>query len=118
MEIVVKNPWKIIVIPFVALALLSTVETAYAQETSSTSVPITKKMMRKEDRALAAKVRRQLGRKHVTTSDITILARAGAVYLLGTVPDSSQIPIAGDVAGQVAGVKSVKNNLTDRVEGH
>jgi hyperosmotically inducible protein len=113
-----KNPWKIIVIPFVALALLATVETAYAQDTSSTSVPITKKMMRKEDRALAAKVRRQLDKQHVATADITILARAGAVYLVGTVADAAQIPVAGDAAGQVDGVKSVKNNLTVRVVGH
>jgi len=113
-----KNPWKLIVVPFVALALLATVETAYAQDTSSSSVPITKKMMRKEDRVLAASVRHQLDKAHVATADITILARAGAVYLVGTVADASQIPVAGDTAGQVAGVKSVKNNLTVHIEGH
>jgi len=114
----VKNPWKIIVVPFVALTLLATVETAYAQDASSSSVPISKKMMRKEDRVLAASVRKQLDRQHVSTGDITVLARAGAVYLVGTVSDASQIPVAGDIAGQVARVKSVKNNLTVRVEGH
>jgi hyperosmotically inducible protein len=118
MEIAMKSPWKILVVPFVALALLTSVETVYAQDTSANSVPITKKMMRKEDRALAANVRRHLDRSHVPTADITILARAGAVYLVGTVADASQIPVAGDTAGQVEGVKSVKNNLTVRVVGH
>jgi hyperosmotically inducible protein len=119
MEIAMKSPWKIIVVPFVALALLATVETtAYAQDTSANSVPITKKMMRKEDRALAANVRRHLNKAHVSTADITILARAGAVYLVGTVTDQAMITTAGDTAGQVDGVKSVKNNLTIRVAGH
>jgi hyperosmotically inducible protein len=118
MEIAMKSPWKIIVVPFVALALLATVETAYAQDTAASSVPITKKMMRKEDRALAASVRKHLDKQHVATADITILARAGAVYLVGTVTDPSQIPVAGDAAAQVDGVKSVKNNLTVRVAGH
>lgn len=118
MESLVKNLWKIIVVPFVAVALLVTVDTASAQDATSSSVPVTKKTMRKEDRVLAASVRKQLDRQHVATEDLTVLARAGEVYLVGTVTDLSQIPVAGDAAAQVAGVKSVKNNLTVRVEGH
>jgi hyperosmotically inducible periplasmic protein len=64
------------------------------------------------DRTLAKKVR--IAMTHEKTIDMTrinVLARSGAVTLIGSVPDESQIALAEKSAVAVAGVKSVKNNL-------
>ncbi|MBB5417071.1 BON domain-containing protein [Paraburkholderia atlantica] len=56
--------------------------------------------------------------KGISTTNIKIRARSGAIVLEGTVPEQSQIPQAAEVARGVTGVTSVKNALTLRPPGN
>ena len=70
------------------------------------------------DRALQRSVRKTLSKtKGVSVDNITVHARSGAVTLEGSVPDQSQIDPATQAAQGVAGVTSVKNDLTIRPIG-
>jgi hyperosmotically inducible periplasmic protein len=95
---------------------------AFAQTTDDATAmqaaPTGKKAMRAEDRALARAVRRSMSKtKGLQSSKITVLAKGGAVTLAGTVPDSSQIPLAESAAQGTAGVKSVSNRLSIKEPG-
>lgn len=73
---------------------------------------------RSANRALGRKVRAALARdRNISVSNITVRAKDGAVILQGSVPDSSQIQRATDVAKGVDGVTSVRNALTIRPVG-
>jgi hyperosmotically inducible periplasmic protein len=98
----------------------SFLEAAQAQDaTTTTSAPMSsKKAIRKQNLQLERAVRKELDRKKVNTSNIRVIARGGSVGLEGTVTDESQIAMAGAAAQNVAGAKSVSNNLTVRLEGH
>jgi hypothetical protein len=52
------------------------------------------------------------------TQHILVRARGGTVILQGTVPEQSQVELAGQVAKGVGGVTSVKNALTIRPVGN
>jgi osmotically-inducible protein OsmY len=77
------------------------------------------KQDRKANRALEKKVRYAFTHtKGLDASMVTIKARTnGAVWLAGTVTDNDQVQKAGDVAGKVTGVTSVKNNVTVKQVG-
>jgi hyperosmotically inducible periplasmic protein len=77
-----------------------------------------KKEIRKHNLQLERAVRKELDKQKINTSNIRVVARGGAVGLEGTVTDESQIAEAGAAAQNVAGVKSLKNNLSVRLEGH
>jgi hyperosmotically inducible protein len=85
---------------------------------TQSAAPTSKKAMRAEDRQLARAVRKSMSKTKGLQSDkITVLAKGGAVTLAGTVPDSSQIPLAETAAQGTAGVKSVSNRLSIKEPG-
>jgi len=76
------------------------------------------KSMRIANRQLAKKVRTALSKtKGLDITSVAIRARGGSIALSGSVPDATQIEKAGTVAQGVAGVTSVKNDLTVREVG-
>ena len=78
-----------------------------------------RKAMRKSDRILAKSVRAAITAPgHVDMSNVAVLARSGKVTLVGSVPESGQVDLAGQRAQSVAGVIDVVNNLTVRIVGH
>jgi len=91
----------------------------FAQSTSdamgapavSGAAPHTGKAVRKADRLLERRVRTALVKAKIDSRALTVLAKGGAVTLLGGAPDTTQIQRAGDVAKQVPGVTSVDNRL-------
>jgi hyperosmotically inducible periplasmic protein len=99
---------------------------AYAQtdastdtgNTTSAAAP-TKKQIRQQNHALEKMVRQTLTKtKHLDSSDIVIVARNGNVTLDGSVPDPSQIDVAGKSAASVPGVKHLDNRVTLREAGN
>lgn len=73
----------------------------------------TAREVRKANRALSRKVYAALAKhKEIDAGNISIVARAGAVTLNGTVTEESQIDTVVAVAKGVPGVKSVTNKLT------
>ncbi|WP_144148657.1 BON domain-containing protein [Paraburkholderia sp. BCC1884] len=103
------------------LALLS--NAAIAQSTSDTAAsqaaPATSKAdARQHNRQLSKAVRHALhSTKGLTSSNIAVLVKGGTVSLVGTVPDSKQIDVAGDVAKRVPQVSDVDNRLIVEEEG-
>ena len=92
---------------------------AWAQgNDTGTAAPATSQSSKQANHALEKKVRAALDHtKDIKPENIVIRARGGAVTLEGTVPDSSQVDKAAQVAQGVAGVTSVKNALTIKEEG-
>lgn len=111
---------KTLVAGLICVCALSFVEAVQAQgATTTTDTPVrSKKAIRKQNLQLERAVRKELDRQKINTSNIRVIARGGSVGLEGTVTDESQIPMAGAAAQNVAGAKSVSNNLTVRLEGH
>ena len=78
-----------------------------------------RKAERAANRALEKKVRVALTRtKGLDVSDVTVVARKGAVTLVGTVPDSQQVQLAQSTVQGLDGIASLTNNLTTRYSGH
>jgi hyperosmotically inducible protein len=91
---------------------------ATAPATSAGSATATKKAARKADHALEKAVRKALEKdKAVDVTRVTVRARNGAIVLLGSVPESSQIDAATQGAQGVVGVTSVNNALTIKAVG-
>ncbi|MBB2931225.1 BON domain-containing protein [Paraburkholderia silvatlantica] len=105
-------------------AIVTVLSTAYSQPVQPTSgsssvVPdrsATKKEQRKANRKLGVDVRRALEQARIDVSSVVVQTNAGAVMLIGTVPDASQIARAEAVARGVVGVTVVNNRLTIRPE--
>lgn len=101
---------------------LTAITYADAQTTdtsSSTAAPQSKQAIRKQNHQLEMSVRHALTKaKNLDTSDITVLARSGAITLDGSAADDDQIQLAESTAASVSGVASVKNNLHVKEEGH
>nr|WP_231756002.1 MULTISPECIES: BON domain-containing protein [unclassified Burkholderia] len=55
-----------------------------------------------------------LATNDLSSGDIHVTTRRGAVQLAGTVPDERQRTLAVDVTKQVDGVKNVRDRLTVR----
>lgn len=88
-----------------------------AASAAGTSDMASPKTMKKEDRALAKKVRTALTKdKTINPSRIIVKAKGGTVWLEGTVPEEAQSDKATSVAQQVPGVTSVKNALSIKAE--
>jgi hyperosmotically inducible protein len=91
---------------------------AWAQGNDTSTAPATSQSSKQANHALEKKVRAALDHaKDIKVENIVVRARGGAVTLEGTVPDSSQIDKATQVAQGVAGVTSVKNALTIKEPG-
>ena len=100
-----------------ALILAASVS-AWAQGNDTGTAPATSQSSKQANHALEKKVRAALVHaKDIKTENILVRARGGAVTLEGTVPDSSQVDKATQVAQGVAGVTSVKNALTIKEPG-
>ncbi len=88
---------------------------SYAQTNpaSGAMAPHSTKMMKKANRQLGRKVRSALSKAQgISTANIAVRARGGAVTLTGSVPDQGQVDKAGEIAKSVDGVTSVTNKLT------
>lgn len=101
---------------------------AYAQASNAaapSSAPTTTaearghyKSMKAANRALQRQVRSALVKdRNISTANITVRARDGAVTLQGTVPLQAQSDRATEVAKGVPGVVSVRNALSIRPVG-
>jgi osmotically-inducible protein OsmY len=95
---------------------------AFAQTNAApASVPAmtsSKATVRAQNRQTAYAVRKALVRtKGLSVSDISVVAKGDAVSLLGTVPDNSQVALAGITAAAVPHVRSVSNHLSVRYPG-
>jgi hypothetical protein len=64
----------------------------------------------RSDATISAEVKRELSEEQLSSS-VTVTALDGAVTLTGTVPDTGAKDRAEDIAEDVNGVKSVKNDL-------
>jgi hyperosmotically inducible protein len=102
-------------------AIVATVPVVGAQETTdatSATTP-TRSSTRAANAQLAKRVQTTLYKqKGLESTDVHAVARSGKITLVGMVPDQAQIDLAGKVAESVAGVTSVKNNLTVDEPGH
>ena len=90
---------------------------AVAQEATGSS-NMTRVAARKANHQLEMKVRKALDGAKLDTGNVRVIARGTKVSLEGTVPDASQIPVAGTTAAGVPGVVSVSNALSVQEEGH
>ncbi|MFC0397869.1 BON domain-containing protein [Paraburkholderia rhizosphaerae] len=116
-----NKPLKMLVGTSIALMLSVGYGAAQAQDDTAASAPMAKETHKQKwhaDHKLEAQVRHALTTHKVESSDIRIVARHGVVTLDGTVEDASLIPVATSAAQGVAGVKSVKNNLTMHEAGN
>ena len=102
---------------------------AYAQASNNANAPASAptttqearthyRSMKAANRALQRQVRNALVRdRNISTANITVRARDGAVTLQGSVPLQNQSDRATDVAKGVPGVTSVRNALSIRPVG-
>ncbi|WP_250517245.1 BON domain-containing protein [Caballeronia sp. INDeC2] len=105
----------------VAVSMNAGIVSAYAQSSdaaAAASAAPSAKSTKAANRQLARDVRKSLTKvKGLSTSNISVRARGGAVTLAGTVPDAAQIDQATEAAKATAGVTSVRNALTIREIG-
>jgi len=85
--------------------------TAAPATSDSVTPPITRKEYRRANHALEKRVRTALIKAKVDPVGVTVLAKGGAVTLVGSVPETAQVDRAGNVTKNVAGVASVDNRL-------
>ena len=83
---------------------------------ASSDTPHTSKAVRQANRRLENRVRTALTKGKIDARALTVLAKGGAVTLLGGTTDTTQIQRAGDIAKQVPGVTSVDNRLVQHSE--
>lgn len=102
-------------------ALSSSVAFAQTSSEAATSPPATaanKSGTRAQNHELSKAVRHALySSKRLRSTNIAVLAKAGEVTLVGTVPDAWQIQVAGEVARQIPNVRSVDNRLIVEEDG-
>ncbi|WP_207004003.1 BON domain-containing protein [Trinickia mobilis] len=101
---------------------IAVASSAYAQSdamaSSGTMAAPSAKAVKQANRKLGLAVRKALAKAQgFDVSNVFVRARGGAVTLTGTVPDSSQIGQAEEVAKGVPGVTSVTNKITLGVQG-
>ncbi|WP_345815232.1 BON domain-containing protein [Paraburkholderia sp. PREW-6R] len=90
---------------------------AASSGTPSASAGMSKKDIRKADRALSRKVSRALQKGGVQMNGLNVIAKRGAITLAGQATDQAEIDKATAIAKGVEGVSSVKNGLTVRYGG-
>lgn len=91
--------------------------TAASSGTPSASAGMSKKEIRKANRALSTKVSQALQKGSVQMSGINVIAKSGEITLAGHATDQTQIEKAAAIAKDVDGVSSVKNVLTVQYGG-
>ena len=102
---------------------LTAITYADGQTASSSSnvpaAPQSRSAIRQQNQQLERNVRHALSKtKNLDATDITVLARSGAITLNGSALDDNQIQLAATTAASVNGVTSVKNDLHIRETGH
>lgn len=121
-----KNPLRSTAVFAVLVSYLSEPFGVLAQPAYSSSSPLVGAVTssangnsKAENRALARLVKRTLRKSSaLTTTNITVRAKAGIVTLLGTVPTAAEVSQAVNLAETVPGVTSVNNRLTvDPIQG-
>jgi hyperosmotically inducible periplasmic protein len=112
--------YRSLVAGLICVGVWGAVSDVQAQDATATAKPPINgtKTTHKQNLQLEHVVRKALDKQKIDTSDIRVTARSESVGLEGTVPDASQISLAGTVAQSVVGTRTVKNNLTLREEGH
>jgi hyperosmotically inducible periplasmic protein len=83
----------------------------------SASAGMSKKEIRKANRALSRKVSQALQKGGVQMNGMNVIAKSGAITLAGHAADQTQIDKATAIAKGVDGVSSVKNVLTVQYGG-
>ncbi|AXL53691.1 lipoprotein [Paraburkholderia caffeinilytica] len=83
-----------------------------AQASSSLVLAPTAKEIRKANHQLENKIRSALDKAKISPVNLAVIAKNGAVTLLGEVASATEVTRAGDVARSVAGVSSVNNKLS------
>jgi hyperosmotically inducible protein len=101
----------------VAGSLFASTVCAYAQDAAS-APRSARAVARSANYKLERDVRKALDRSKVDSSNIRVVAKAGKVSLDGTVPDASQIELAGTSAAGVQGVSTLDNSLIVATPGH
>jgi hyperosmotically inducible periplasmic protein len=120
-----KHLKRLALLSSVAVALAATNAHAEVASAVTSTAPSTSQASKAErkaasraNRILEKAVLKALAKdKSLDVHDITVRARNGAVTLLGTVPDQSQVDPATQVAQGVAGVTSVTNALKIKAIG-
>jgi hyperosmotically inducible periplasmic protein len=106
------------VVVCIAVASSAYAQSSDAMAASGTMAAPSAKDVKKANRKLGLQVRKALAHAQgFDVSNVFVRARGGAVTLTGTVPDSSQIGQAEEVAKGVPGVTSVNNKITLGVQG-
>jgi hyperosmotically inducible periplasmic protein len=90
---------------------------AFAQDTTAPP-SISKATIRKTNLMLEHNVRGALYKGKIDGANVRIVAKAGKISLAGTVPDESQVGLAGTIAASVEGVSGVYNLLSVGAPGH
>lgn len=90
---------------------------AASSATPSASAGMSKKEMRKANRALSRKVAQALQKGGIQMNGVQVIAKSGAITLAGHAADQTQIDKAASIAKDVDGVSSVKNVLTVQYGG-
>ncbi|WP_158906685.1 BON domain-containing protein [Burkholderia sp. L27(2015)] len=104
--------------PVVTFAQTGSDTTAAPTTSGNVTQPITRKEYRKANHALEKRVRTALIKAKVDPVSVTVLAKGGAVTLVGSVPQTDQVDRAGNATKSVAGVTSVDNRLIQSDEHH
>jgi hyperosmotically inducible periplasmic protein len=106
------------VVVCIAVASSAYAQSSDAMAASGTMAAPSAKATKQANRKLGLQVRKALAHAQgFDVSNVFVRARGGAVTLTGTVPDSSQISQAEEVAKGVPGVTSVNNKITLGVQG-
>jgi hyperosmotically inducible protein len=93
-------------------------DTTAPATSGSVTPPVTRKEYRKANHVLERRVRTALIKAKIDPVNLTVLAKGGAVTLVGSVPETAQVDRAGSVAKNVAGVASVDNRLIQSDQHH
>jgi len=104
--------------PVVTFAQTGGDATAAPGTSGSVTQPITRKEYRKANHVLERRVRTALIKAKIDPVNVTVLAKGGAVTLVGSVRETAQVDRAGDVTKNVAGVASVDNRLIQSDQHH
>ena len=104
--------------PVVTFAQTGGDATAAPGTSGSVTQPITRKEYRKANHVLERRVRTALIKAKIDPVNVTVLAKGGAVTLVGSVTETAQVDRAGDAAKNVAGVTSVDNRLIQSDQHH
>ncbi|SKC83676.1 BON domain-containing protein [Burkholderia sp. CF099] len=100
------------------VSVLAQPSSSGAEASAPTTAASDAKAAKTANKALRKAVIRQLSRTPgLDVGGINVVAKTGVVTLLGVVPDTRQIELAGQIAQEVRGVTEVRNTLTLQTNG-